>query len=153
MICEYGQKDTQSATGSPSAKRQKIQGTATSSTRSGLAQFPSIAGTSPTESSVLLNPPMAEDVEILEHYLTAHGPGSSTSGKPYSLISKAPEKPIVYLTVPRRRKGLSTETNAGAKQREVMEAVLGRLKTDVVNLYVCMRLYAMLQTDHEQILQ
>lgn len=109
------------------------QGTATPS--ESLAQFPSVAGTSPNESSLMLNPPMAEDIEVLEHYLTSHGAARSMIAKPYSVISTAPGKPIVYLTVPRRRQGLRTENEPGRKQREIMENVLGKLRDHVVELY------------------
>ncbi|CAK1363200.1 putative transcriptional regulatory protein [Cercospora beticola] len=109
------------------------QGTTTPS--ESLAQFPSVAGTSPNESSLMLNPPMAEDIEVLEHYLTSHGAARSMVAKPYSVISTAPGKPIVYLTVPRRRQGLRTENEPGQKQREIMENVLGKLRDHVVELY------------------
>ncbi|KAM3420250.1 hypothetical protein BST61_g3538 [Cercospora zeina] len=78
---------------------------------------------------------MAEDIEVLEHYLTSQGAARSTIAKPYSVISTAPGKPIVYLTVPRRRQGLRTENEPGQKQREIMENVLGKLRDDVVELY------------------
>lgn len=99
---------------------------------------PNITGTSPTESSVILDPAMAEDVEALERYLTVHGSyasDASSLAKPYRLVSSTPGKPIVYLTVPRRRKGLQgAETNPGAKNREVMEHVLGQSKQHLVDM-------------------
>ncbi|EGP85465.1 uncharacterized protein MYCGRDRAFT_61319 [Zymoseptoria tritici IPO323] len=78
---------------------------------------------------------MAEDIQILEHYLTSTGAVGATTGKPYSVIPSAPGKPIVYLRVPRRREGLGSEMRPGSKQREIMEQVLGTFKEDVVKLY------------------
>ncbi|KAF2163958.1 hypothetical protein M409DRAFT_57062 [Zasmidium cellare ATCC 36951] len=126
--CEYSQK-SEHVDGDSPAKRRKTHATSFSGGGSrlaekGLAQFPSVAGTSPTESSLILNPPMAEDIEILEHYLTSNGPGGASTGKPYSLISSAPGNPIIYLTVPRRRQGLSTAVDPGRTQREVIEQFL-----------------------------
>lgn len=139
LTCEYSQKHEHTETESPT-KRRKTQITSFSERGSrlaerGLAQFPSVAGTSPTESSLILNPPMAEDIEILEHYLTSNGPPGASTGKPYSLISSTPGNPIIYLTVPRRRKGLSTAVDPGRTQREIIEQVLGPLKMDVLDLY------------------
>ena len=116
-------------------KRRRTAGATDTTADDGLAHFPSIAGTSPNESSLMLNPPMAEDIEVLEHYLTSHGSASASSAKPYSVISNAPGKPIVYLTVPRRRQGLRVEPQPGLKQREIMEQILGQWKADVVELY------------------
>lgn len=141
LTCEYTQKTEHNDAESP-AKRRKTQAAASfpmgvsRTAEKGLAQFPSVAGTSPTESSLILNPPMAEDIEILEHYLTSNGPGSASTGKPYSLISSGPGNPIVYLTVPRRRKGLPTVADPGRSQREVIEQILGPFKEDVINLYL-----------------
>lgn len=139
LTCEFRQRSAHSEQADGPVKRRRTQQQVTPSTTSrdevgGLAQFPSIAGTSPDQSSLILNPPMAEDVEALEHYLTSHGRGGGSTAKPYSLIPSAPGKPIVYLTVPRRRKGLHSEINPGARQREIMEQILGQHKDDVIRL-------------------
>lgn len=138
LTCEYTQNTSTNDLESP-AKRRKTQTTSPAMqlrvTEKGLAQFPSVAGTSPTESSLILNPPMAEDIEILEHYMTSNGHGDASTGKPYSLISSAPGNPVIYLTVPRRRKGLATAADPGQSQREVIEQVLGQFKDEVINLY------------------
>jgi hypothetical protein len=77
---------------------------------------------------------MAEDIQVLEHYLTSTGTVGATTGKPYSVVPSAPGKPVVYLTVPRRREGLRGEAKPGLKQREVMEQILGQFKDEVVKL-------------------
>lgn len=77
------------------------------------------------QSSVLLNPPMAEDVE----YLAARSPGGT---KPYSVISSG--NAIVYLTVPRVRQGLP-HTEPGKSQRQILEQILGSHLDDVLDLY------------------
>lgn len=78
LSCEYTSKATvDDGLRPPPAKRRRTHAddhdvaTPVKSTERGLAQFPSIAGTSPEESSIMLNPPMAEDIEVLEHYLSS----------------------------------------------------------------------------------
>lgn len=79
---------------------------------------------------------MAEDIEVLEHYLASDVSGGAASGRPYSLVSSKPGNPIVYLTVPRQRKGHVSTIDAGRTQREIIEQILGRFKNDVVALCV-----------------
>jgi hypothetical protein len=81
-----------------------------------------------------MNPPMAEDIQVLEHYLAAEGPESSSSTRPYSLVSNTAGKSIVYLTVPKRRKGLRDSRIPGDAQREILEQVLGSLKSEVIEV-------------------
>lgn len=82
---------------------------------------------------------MAEDIEVLEHYLASDVSGGATSGRPYSLVSGKPGNPIVYLTVPRQRKGRASTVDAGNTQREIIEQILGRFRNDVVALCVLSR--------------
>src|ERR1700761_4088271 len=102
----------------------------------GLSQFPSVTGVSPTESSVLLNPTMAQDVEVLERYLTAQGQPTISSSRPYRTIWNSLGKPIIYLTVPRYRQGFRSEFDPGRTQREILENILGPLKSELINVYV-----------------
>lgn len=90
------------------------------------ARVESVAENSQTQSSVLLNPPMAEDVE----YLATHSVGGA---KPYSVISSG--NAIVYLTVPRVREGLP-QTEPGKSQRQILEQILGSYRDDVMDLYI-----------------
>lgn len=131
-LCEY--VDDSGST----HKRRKTSGRSetVNASRNQCELAAAISGTSPTESGVILEPALAEDVEALEHYLTAYGPEAVSSAKPYRTVSTARDgKPVVYLTVPRRRKGLHNhEVNPGVKNREVMENVLGPLRQHVIDL-------------------
>lgn len=52
---------------------------------------------------MLMNPPMAEDLKVLE-YLTSDPAGSATSSEPYVRVSStANDDSIVYLSLPRQR--------------------------------------------------
>ncbi|PVI07981.1 hypothetical protein DM02DRAFT_608589 [Periconia macrospinosa] len=92
-------------------------------------------GTSLTQSSLMLNPPMAEDITILERYLTSQSSGARVTSKVYSTISDAPGDAIVYLTVPRPSKGLKPPLDPGRTQREVIEQVLNPFASEVRRLY------------------
>ncbi|RMX79182.1 hypothetical protein D0869_08489 [Hortaea werneckii] len=92
-------------------------------------------GISPDESSVIMNPTMAEDIEVVEHYLPPEANRDGATTKLYSLVPSAEGKPIIYLTVPRRRRGLRTDTNPGSTQREILEQILGSLKETVIRLF------------------
>lgn len=100
-----------------------------------LAQFPSVNGTSPTESSLMMNPPMAEDIAVLEQYLTSQASEERAATRPYSTISNVPGNPIVYLTVPRRRKGLRSAVDPGRTQREIIEQILSPFTSEVRRMY------------------
>ncbi|KAF2690747.1 hypothetical protein K458DRAFT_438552 [Lentithecium fluviatile CBS 122367] len=82
-----------------------------------------------------MNPTMAEDIAVLEQYLTSQAPEGRAATKPYSTISNAPGNPIIYLAVPRRRKGLKSAIDPGRTQREVVEQVLSPFTSEVRKLY------------------
>jgi hypothetical protein len=94
--------------------------------------------TSPEECDTLpANPTMAEDLNILEAYITSR-PGATTLAKrPYNRISKSANDSVMYLPVPKRRQKLSVRKDPpGRVQRDVMDEVLGPLKEEVVKLYI-----------------
>ena len=77
---------------------------------------------------------MAEDIEVLEHYLICNTDADVSSNKSYIRIPKAEGESIMYLTLP-RRKWLHTSKDPGKTQREIMDQILGPLKDDVIKLY------------------
>lgn len=78
---------------------------------------------------------MAEDIEVLERYLTTkHIPTSSLARLPYNVISNVPGKPIIYLTYSRRRKGLSLPINPGSSQREIIDHILNPHQSEIIKL-------------------
>jgi hypothetical protein len=86
----------------------------------------------------MMNPHLAEDITILEQYLS-HKPMSQTAFKPYRIIPTFSGNPMVYFTVPRKRKGLNLSTDPGSIQREIIEQVLGPHASEVRQLYFTSR--------------
>lgn len=86
-------------------------------------------------SPVMVNPSMAEDVDILERHLASQTEPGACETRPYVRLSTASGDTIVYRTVAKRRKGLWQSSTPGATQLEIIENVLGSLKTDVIKLY------------------
>ncbi|KAF3003680.1 hypothetical protein E8E13_008625 [Curvularia kusanoi] len=79
---------------------------------------------------------MAEDITILQQYLTSTTIERRVPSKLYSTISTAPGgSPVVYLTVPKRRRGLRNALDPGRAQREIIEQVLGPFAADVRSAY------------------
>lgn len=84
----------------------------------------------------MMNPHMAEDITILEQYLSSQTTESNATTKPYSMVSSASEQnPIVYLNVPRRRKGLASAVDPGRTQREIIEQILSPFAAEVRKTY------------------
>jgi hypothetical protein len=78
---------------------------------------------------------MAEDITVLEQYLTYNPTRAQFTAKPYRTVSTTSGNPIVYLTVPRIRKGLKSSTDSGRTQREIIEQVLSPFAAEVRQLY------------------
>ena len=86
-------------------------------------------------STIIANPTMAEDIEILEAYITSQAIVDLSRVRHGNRVSKPPSEPILYLPVPKRRSRLSTPGFvAGSEQREIMDQILGPLKEDVIEL-------------------
>ena len=92
--------------------------------------------TSPQEcSTVIANPTMAEDIEILEAYISSQATVDLSRVRHGNRVSNSPSEPILYLPVPQRRPGLSTAgLVAGREQREIMDQILGPMKEQVIQL-------------------
>jgi hypothetical protein len=89
----------------------------------------------PSESSpVMVDPTMADDLNVLERHLASRTPLEGSDVRPYVRISNGPDESIVYRTVSRLRKGLQSTESPGVAQREIMENVLGPLTTHVITL-------------------
>ncbi|KAF7919679.1 uncharacterized protein EAE97_011597 [Botrytis byssoidea] len=88
------------------------------------------------KSSMIIGPIIAEDVQLLEQYMESQArPERSKRGRLYDTVSDNPKDPVIYLSVPRRREGLSSSERAGEKQKEILEQILGPNVREVVNLY------------------
>ncbi|KAF9694490.1 hypothetical protein EKO04_007333 [Ascochyta lentis] len=81
---------------------------------------------------------MAEDITVLQQYLTST---TTTSERPtpprlYNTISTGPGgSPVVYLTLPKRRRGLKSAVDPGRAQKEIIEHVLGTVAKEVRSAY------------------
>ena len=90
--------------------------------------------TSPEECNTLIaNPTMAEDIDILESYITSQTSGNVVGATRYSRVSKAPS--ILYLPAPQRRLPLSSaKATPGREQREIMDHIFGFTTEDAIQL-------------------
>ncbi|KAF8848606.1 hypothetical protein BDZ45DRAFT_605698 [Acephala macrosclerotiorum] len=89
-----------------------------------------------SKSTMFVGPVMAEDVQMIQNYMSSQGRLQSGSGnRVYDTVSDNPKDPVLCLTVPRRREGLSLNNRPGEKQREILEQILGPFADDVVDIY------------------
>jgi hypothetical protein len=92
---------------------------------------------SPNESSAMIvNQTLAEDVEVLENYLTSTTAAPAVANKPYSKVSHQSGDSVFYLTLPKRRPKLHTSaaTVPGKAQREIMKQILYPYESEVIEL-------------------
>lgn len=124
--------------GVPPAKRARKAGstaTAIAAPMSVGQQLLGDAQEAEESSPVIVNPSMAEDVDILERHLATQDASNVPARRPYVRLSNANGESIVYRTVARRREGLQQTSTPGLSQLEIIENVLGPLKTEVIKLY------------------
>ncbi|GAB7330738.1 hypothetical protein MBLNU13_g02284t3 [Cladosporium sp. NU13] len=86
-------------------------------------------------SPVMVNPSMAEDVDVLEQHLATQNAFNVPERRTYVRLSSANGESIVYRRVARRREGLRQTPTPGLSQLEIIENVLGPSKTEVIKLY------------------
>lgn len=85
---------------------------------------------------MIVGPVMAEDVQLIQDFMSSQGRlHHSSHDRLYDTVSDNPQDPVVYLTVPRRRQGLSLNYRPGEKQREILEQILGPFMDEVIALY------------------
>jgi hypothetical protein len=96
---------------------------------------PSAAENPGSRSSLIVGPVVAEDVQLIQDFMSSQG---RLQHQPpellYDTISDNPRDPVLYLTVPRRRLGLSHKNRPGEKQREILEQILGPFINEVIAL-------------------
>jgi hypothetical protein len=149
--CRRRKLDCDHAVNRPAAGQQTVRRDRTSLTkRARTASSVAVANASSTSidqqpldnmqdgeecSPVMVNPSMAEDVDILERHLASHNRSDVPERRPYVRLGNADGDSIVYRTVARRRQGLQQTSTPGLSQLEIIENVLGPLKTEVIKLY------------------
>jgi len=88
-------------------------------------------------STMIVGPTAAEDVQAIEQYVSSKSSEDiGRSSRPYSIISNDTSKPVLYLSVPRYRKGLKGNISPGKSQREIMEQILGPFAPTLISTYV-----------------
>lgn len=96
---------------------------------------PSAPSDSGSKSAMIVGPVMAEDVQLIQDFMSSQGRlHHSSHDRLYDTVSDNPQDPVVYLTVPRRRQGLSLNYRPGEKQREILEQILGPFMDEVIAL-------------------
>lgn len=88
------------------------------------------------QSSILIGPAVAEDVEILQRHISSHETSQSQRSDPYRLLFRDSSNPVIYLSVPRYRTGLETTVDAGKGHLEIVSQILGPFKNEVIELYL-----------------
>jgi hypothetical protein len=145
--CRRRQLDCDHAIGQQSARKDRVRPAKRARTASSVAVTGNAAPNSADQqllggiqegeesSPVMVNPSMAEDVDILERHMASQNGLNVPERRPYVRLSGANGESIVYRTVARRREGLQQTSTPGLSQLEIIENVLGSLKTEVVKLY------------------
>jgi hypothetical protein len=83
--------------------------------------------------AMIVGPAAAEDIHIIEEYMTSKRSPEEVRDGSYNVISNDPAKPILYLSVPARRKGLGKLSDSpGSSQKEIVEQILGPLVPDLM---------------------
>ncbi|KAH7080662.1 C6 transcription factor-like protein [Paraphoma chrysanthemicola] len=89
--------------------------------------------------SIMLAPHLAEDVDIFNRHISQHrNPGSATEDSEpskYQTLRHDDNDPVVYLSVPRFRRGLPPGSGCGREQLEILEQIMGPFRREVVELY------------------
>lgn len=144
LACDHGVTHTKQAASGERAARRVFSTDAVTNARprpsASEAVFSGQRARSDTQeldesSPVMVNPSMAEDIEVLERHLASQNDHGASETRPYVRLSAANGETIVYRTVAKQREGLQQASIAGTPQLEVIENVLGPLTVDVIKLY------------------
>ncbi|ORX94418.1 C6 transcription factor-like protein [Clohesyomyces aquaticus] len=94
---------------------------------------PSVSGTE--QSAMMLGPAVAEDINILQRHISKHKYPDGGAPELYQTVSHDALNPIIYLSVPRNRSGLTQPSNIGKEQVEIVEQIFGPFKQEVLELF------------------
>jgi len=130
-------QNSNSVSNSPSSRRSKGKN-ARSVTNISAVATASTSGDAPDKgSTMIVGPTAAEDVQAIEQYVSSKSSENiGRSSRPYNIISNDTSKPVLYLSVPRYRKGLKGNISPGKFQREIMEQILGPFAPTLISMYV-----------------
>ncbi|KAF3905486.1 hypothetical protein ABW20_dc0107944 [Dactylellina cionopaga] len=125
--------------GSHPAKRRRYD-VDSSSGPPGIASSVSPLGTntaaenSAGKSAIIVGPAVAEDVEIIQRHMSIT-PQSQRHSSNATYASEDPGGSVVYVTIPKYRRGFQPKLDTGDKQREIIEQIFGPFKKEAIRLY------------------
>ncbi|KAK6531420.1 hypothetical protein TWF281_008225 [Arthrobotrys megalospora] len=91
-------------------------------------------------SSIIVGPSVAEDVEIVQRHMSItpqsqrHN-SSTTNTITATYATEDSSGSVVYVTVPKFRRGVQPKLDTGDKQREIIEQIFGPFKKEAIRLY------------------
>lgn len=87
-----------------------------------------------TDSTVIVGPVLVEDIQILGPYLSKGNETKQFNTGRQNTASGPSRNPLLYLSVPRRRRGLQPAKDPGSQQRLVLSQLMGPFTEDLVDL-------------------
>ncbi|KAF3918496.1 hypothetical protein ABW21_db0205396 [Orbilia brochopaga] len=90
-----------------------------------------------SKSTVIVGPAVAEDVEIVQRHMTNSSRLHSARPPSGNYATEEPSgtSSVVYVTVPKYRRGVQPKPDTGDKQREIIEQIFGPFKKEAIRLY------------------
>ncbi|EPS36717.1 hypothetical protein H072_9709 [Dactylellina haptotyla CBS 200.50] len=92
------------------------------------------ADNSSGKSAIIVGPAVAEDVEIIQRHMSIT-PQSQRHNSNATYASEDPGGSVVYVTIPKYRRGFRPKLDTGDKQREIIEQIFGPFKKEAIRLY------------------
>ncbi|KAF2477765.1 C6 transcription factor-like protein [Lindgomyces ingoldianus] len=144
LKCQYGDSisttdlNEMNGNGRPLKKpRLSNDDTATKKTTSSQSapSLPKNSVSTTDQSSIMLGPAVAEDIDILQRHISQHKPSDEGTSELYQTVSHDALNPIIYLSVPRNRRGLRPTNSIGEEQVEILEQIFGPFKYEVLQLF------------------
>ncbi|KAH8589944.1 C6 transcription factor [Bisporella sp. PMI_857] len=90
----------------------------------------------PSDSTHIVGPVTTSDAQVLEEYMSPEARNESESSRRlFRNYSAKPNRPVLYTTIPRHRRGLDANPRPGKSQREIVEHIVAPYENEVVNLY------------------
>ncbi|KAI4727481.1 hypothetical protein E4T49_04749 [Aureobasidium sp. EXF-10728] len=88
-----------------------------------------------TESTVIVGPVFQEDIQILGPYLSRGDEARQSSKERQTATAGPGRNPLLYLSVPRRRRGLQPAKDPGSNQKLILQHLVGPFADELIDLY------------------
>ncbi|KAF3935090.1 hypothetical protein ABW19_dt0201795 [Dactylella cylindrospora] len=125
--------DTSNGSSNP-AKRRRYDVDSISPPVASISVCSSTSEHSSGKSAMFVGPAVAEDVEIIQRHMSIT-PQSQRHNSNATYASEEPGASVVYVTVPKYRRGVQPKNDTGEKQREIIEQIFGPFKKEAIRLY------------------